>query len=127
MQVVDIRQDLIGRLVKLNKKNAVLISADSINIRLKNLKLEIQENLDKLKSSTKIFEILAYFLLTITGIFSFIKVLDLSSWPDLNKGALLILLTVTNAFTAFTQKLRIEKLEKQILLLEILEQIDSKE
>lgn len=125
MQTLDIRQDLINRLIKLNKKVMFLLPSDTASVNWTSLKLDIQENLNKLKSTTKILGITAYILMTITGVISFMKVLGEGSWPDLNKGALLILFTVTNTLTAFTQKLRIERLEKQILILDILEKVDD--
>jgi len=125
MQTLDIRQDLITRLIKLNNKITFLLQSDTVNVNWTSLKFDIQENINKLKSTTKILEITSYLLLTITGVISIMKVLGEGSWPDLNKGALLILLTVTNTITAFSQKLRIERLEKQILLLDILEKMDD--
>ena len=124
MQTLSIRQDLISRLIQLNKKNKFLLPDDTSNVDWASVKTSFQDNLSKLKYGVRIFEILAYILLAITAVMSFIKVMGETTWPDLNKGALLILLTVTNAFTAFTQKIRIERLEKQILLLDILEKMD---
>ena len=127
MQILDIRQDLISQLKKLNKKKEFSSIAEFKNLNWRDLKIEIQKNLNKLKSTSRIYDILAYVLLTITGVISFLKVLDLGNMPDLNKGALLILLTVTNAVMAFSQKIRIGRLEKQFLLIDILEKIDSED
>ena len=127
MQTLDIRKDLVDQLRKLNKGKELLPIAEIQNSDWASLKIETQQNLDKLKSSSKIYEIIAYVLLTITGVISFMKVLDLGNTPDLNKGALLILLTVTNAIVAFSQKIRIVKLEKQFLLIDILGKMDSED
>lgn len=123
METLIIRQELIDRLVQLNKKNKFLLSADTSNVDWSNLKLDIQENLDKLKKGAKIYEILAYILMTITGVVALIKLFS-DNGPDLNKGALLIFLTVSNMFSAFSQRIRVERLEKQILLLDILEKMN---
>jgi len=127
MQTLEIRQDLISRLIKLDKNYMFLRPAETVNLNWTNLKTGIQKNVNRLKSSTKVYEIVSFFLLTVVGIISFMKVLDLGSWPDLNKGALLILLTVTNSMIAFSQRIKIQRLEKQILLLDILERIDAKQ
>jgi len=125
MQTLDLKGDLIKQLIELNKNKEFISNADFQNINWKSLKSEIQQNLDKLKSTSKIYDVAAYILLTITGVISFLKVLDVVNMPDLNKGALLILLTVTNATVAFSQKIKISRLEKQFLLIDILEKIDS--
>ncbi len=125
MRTSDIRKDLIGQLKELNMEKAFLPDTALHNINWASLKIESQQNLDKLKSSSKIYQILAYILLTITGVISFLKVLDLGNTPDLNKAALLILLTVTNALVAYRQRIKIERLEKQFLLIGMLEKVDS--
>lgn len=126
MLTSELRQEIIDKLIQLDPKKEFSISNEMIDGNWKNLKAAIHHNLDKLKSSTKMYLILAYILLAITGIFSAIKVFDSSSWPDLNKGALIILFTVTNSIVAFRQKLSIERMEKQILLLDILVRIEEK-
>ena len=127
MQTLKIRQDLISRLIKLDNKNGFLNPSETVNLDWTSLKTDIQNNAGRLKSITKIYEVIALILLTVVGVVSFMKVLDLGTWPDLNKGSLLILLTVTNTLTAFSQKIKIERLEKQILLLDILEKIDAEQ
>lgn len=125
METLNIRQDLINRLVKLNKKNKFLISANTTNVNLTNLKVGIQQNLNKIKKGAKAFEILAYICMTIIAVVAFIKVFSDNGGPDLNKGALFIFLTASFTFSAFSQKLRVERLEQQIFLLNILEKMDS--
>lgn len=124
METLNIRQELINRLVQLNKKNRFLLSADASHLDRSNLKNDIQQNLDKLKKGAKAYEILAYILMPITAIVSLIKLFSDNGGPDLNKGALLIFLTVSSMFSAFSQRIRVERLEKQILLLDILEKIN---
>jgi hypothetical protein len=68
---------------------------------------------------------LAYTCFVITAAVSLIKLFGENIGPDLNKGALFIFLTVSNMFTAFAQKIRMEKLEKQIMLLDILQKLDT--
>ena len=126
MQTIDIRQDLVQRLISLNKKHKYLLSVDTTRVDWSNLKVDIQNNLNSLKKSAKVYEILAYILLGITAVIAFIKVFgDNNTGPDLNKGALFIFLTVTNTFSAFSYKLRVERLEKQILLLDLLEKMNN--
>jgi len=67
-----------------------------------NLKVNIQQNLDKLKKTAKVHEILAYILMAITGVLVSIKLISDKGGLDLNKGSLLILLTVSNMFSAFS-------------------------
>lgn len=86
METLIIRQKLIDRLVQNNKKNKFLLSADTSNVDWSNLKLEIQQNLDKLKKGAKTYEILSYILMAITGVIALIKLFT-DSGPDLNKGA----------------------------------------
>ena len=124
MQPIDIRQDLVQRLISLNKKHKYLLSVETTQVDW-NLKVDIQNNLNSLKKSAKVFKILAYILLGITAVIAFIKVFGHNTGPDLNKGALFIFLTVTNTFSAFSYKLRVERLEKQILLLDLLEKMNN--
>lgn len=124
METLIIRQELINRLVQLNRKNKFLLSTDTSSVDWSNLKLDIQQNLRKLKKAAKVYEILAYVLMTITGVVALIKLFSVNGGPDLNKGALLIFLTVSNMFSAFSQRIRVERLEKQILLLDILEKMN---
>lgn len=55
------------------------------------------------------------------------KELELGNTPDLNKAALFILLIFSFVFLAFGQKIRTERLGKQLLVIEILEKIDVEE
>lgn len=126
MQTINIRRDLVQRLISLNKKHKYLLSVDTNQVDWSNLKVDIQNNLKSLKKSAKVYEILAYILLGITAVIAFIKLFgDNNTGPDLNKGALFIFLTVTNTFSAFSYKLRLERLEKQILLLDLLEKMNN--
>ena len=125
MQATDIRQHLIDRLIGLNKKNKYLLSAETTNVDWGNLKVDIQQNLDKLKKSAKVYEILAYIMMAVTGVLALIKLFSDNGGPDLNKGSLFIFLTVSIMFSAFSQRLQVERLEKQILLLDILENTDE--
>ena len=52
------------------------------------------------------------------------KELELGNTPDLNKAAILILLTFSFVVLAFGQKIRTERLGKQLLVIEILENVD---
>ena len=125
MQTLDIRQDLIKRLIGLNKRHKHLLSADTTHVDWSNVKVDIQQSLHKLKKSAKVYEIIAYIMMAFIAVIASIKLFGISTGPDLNKGAFFIFLTVTNTFSAFSQRLRVERLEKQILLLDILENIDN--
>ncbi len=126
MQELDLKQVIIHKLISLNKKGEITFSAESANENLEIIKIELQGNLDKLEKTSKIYEIAAYILLAILLIVSFIKVLDISKWPDLNKAGLLILFTATTSLHAFHQKNKVERLKMQIMLLDILEMFSSK-
>jgi len=54
-----------------------------------------------------------------------LRVFDFGYQPDLNKGALLIFLAATNAVVALRQKIKIARLEKQFLLINILAKVDA--
>ncbi|MEO7046669.1 MAG: hypothetical protein ABI091_15295 [Ferruginibacter sp.] len=127
MQLLNIRHDLITQLKELDTKKRFASVADFQGANWKDLKTEAQKNLNNLRTTSKIYDVLAYILLTVLGVISFLKVTGLSNSPDLNKGALLIFLTVTNTTVAFAQKRRLDRLEKQILVIDILEKIDSKD
>lgn len=125
METSTMRQDLIDRLVTLNKKNKFLISANTTNMNWTNLKVGIQQSLNKIKKDAKASEILAYICMTITAVEAFIKTFNENIGPDMNKGALFILITVSFMFSAFSQKIRVERLEQQTFLLHILEKMDA--
>lgn len=124
MQTANIKEYLIFELRKLNRDKENLLMVEIKNENWTSLKLEVQQNLNRLKRSSKVYVVVAYVLLAITGVVSFMKVLDIPNTPDLNKGALLVMLTVTNAIVAFSQKIRIGQLEKQLLLIHILDLAD---
>ena len=119
-----LRQDLTSQLNKLRKNKGTLPYNDFRYADWKDLKVKVRGSLSNLKLGVKLYEFLAYILLAITGIISLIKVFEFSFAPDLNKAALLIFLTLTFTISAFAQKIRIERLEKQLLIIETLEKID---
>jgi hypothetical protein len=124
MEMPAIRQHLVNKLIELG---GISLPADAANINLAKLKSGVQEDLNRQRSTTKMFEILAYILLSLTGIFALIRLLDLASWPDMNKGALFIFLTATYSLAVFPRKAKVKKLEEQMLLLDLLENIDTNE
>ncbi len=125
MPTLSIRTELLTQLHELNKRNKFLPTTDFRNLDVHGFKMEIQKKLAHLKSISRIYNVIAFILLAVTGVTSFMKVLELNTTMDLNKGALLIFLTVTSAIVAFGQQLRIAQLEKQFILIEILEKADS--
>lgn len=125
MQTVTIKQDLIDKLVKLSKRTKISFATDT-NANWTNLKIDIQQQLSKLKRNVKAYDTIVYIMMAVTLIITFIKVVGDNIGPNLNQGWLFFFLTVSNMFTAFSLKLRIEKLEKQVLLLEILEKLDDR-
>lgn len=125
MDTSGIKQDLIQELKALDKQKPFLATSDFEQVNWANLKTESQQNLGKLKSASKVNEIMLYALLTITGVMALLRVFDFGYQPDLNKGALLIFLAATNAVVALRQKIKIAKLEKQFLLINILAKVDA--
>lgn len=125
MKTIHIKKELVDRIVSLNKKQKFQLSADIDKVDWNTLKVEIQKDVDKIKKSAKVYEILAYSMMAIVAIGIIIKLFGINDGPDLNKGALFIFLTVTSMFSAFSQRLRIERLEKQVLLLDMLEMVDD--
>ena len=126
MQELNFKQVVIHKLISLNKKGEITFSTESVNENLEIIKIEVQGNLDKLKKTSKLYEITAYILLAVLLIVSFIKVLDISKWPDLNKAGFLILFTATTSLNAFHQKNKVERLKMQLMLLDILEKFSVK-
>lgn len=125
MDTSGIKQDLIQELKALDKQKPFLANSDFEQVNWANLKTESQQNLGKLKSASKVNEIMLYALLTITGVMALLRVFDFGYQPDLNKGALLIFLAATNAVVALRQKIKIARLEKQFLLINILAKVDA--
>jgi hypothetical protein len=125
MQQLVLKQELIEKLIRIEGKSSSLLKAATTNADWINIKNDKEQSLTKLKKSAKVFEILAYTCFVITAAVSLIKLFGENIGPDLNKGALFIFLTVSNMFTAFAQKIRMEKLEKQIMLLDILQKLDT--
>lgn len=124
MEMPAIRQHLVNKLIELG---AISLPADAANLNWAKLKSSAQEDHKRQRATAKMFEILAYVLLSITGIFSLIRLLDLAVWPDMNKGALFIFLTATYSLAVFPRKAKVKKLEEQMLLLDLLVNIDTKE
>ncbi len=125
METPGVRQHLITQLTEVSKKGKLRLPGDLSTVQWETLQKDVQEELDELKWKARWGQYLAYLLLAFTGVFSMIRVLDLASWPDLNKGALTILLTVTFSLQFIFLKNRMNRLEKQALLLDTLRKIDS--
>lgn len=127
MSTENIRQDIIDRLAMINKKNKFAIAGEMNEAGWSNLKLNLQQKLDKKKNFLKPAEIIAYICMFITGVLAFIKLAYATVNFDLNKGALLIFITIANTFSYFSRRIQVEKLENQILLLDLLQKINSKQ
>ncbi len=125
MHTPGIKQDLIQELKVLHKQKPFLATDDFEQINWASLKTESEQNLCKLKSASKVNEILLFALLTITGVMALLRVFDFGYQPDLNKGALLIFLAATNAVVALRQRIKIARLEKQFLLINFLSKVDA--
>jgi hypothetical protein len=125
METPSVRQHLIAQLTVVSKKGKLRLPGDLSTVSWETLQKVVQEELDELKWKARIGQYLVYVMLPLTGVFSMIRVLDLASWPDLNKGALTILLTVTFSLQFIFLKSRMMRLEKQVLLLDTLGKIDS--
>ncbi|HVX25875.1 MAG TPA: hypothetical protein VHB70_06015 [Parafilimonas sp.] len=120
MQLEELKQSLISEFKNLND-NKILKRNDDLTDNLwLDIKIKEQHTLNKIKASSKAFKIIAYVLSAITGFVALLKFFGNYSWIDLNKASLLILLTVTNAVTAFSTSMQLTKLEKKVLILDIL-------
>lgn len=120
MQSASAKQDIIERLIKLDSNNNFLLDANVSEEDFLGVKIRVQQDLDTAGKSFKIFGILALVCFTITTVISFLKLFNEASGPDLNKKALFILLTVSNMFSAYALRVRVEKLKQQIILLDFL-------
>lgn len=125
MHTSAIKQDLIQQLNTLNEQKQFLADSDMEKLDWAKSTIESQKNLDRLKSAARINEILLYALLAITGVMALLRVFDFGYQPDLNKGALFIFLAVSNAGVALRQKIKIARLEKQFLLINLLGKLDT--
>jgi hypothetical protein len=120
MQLEELRLNLISEFKNLNgSKQSERMDEVAHNVWI-DMKLAEQQKLNKLKASAKAFKIIAYVLVAITGLIALLKVFGNYSWIDLNKASLLILLTITNTVTALSTSMRLTKLEKEVMILDIL-------
>jgi hypothetical protein len=120
MQLEELRLNLISEFKNLNgSKQSERMDEVAHNVWI-DMKLTEQQKLNKLKASAKAFQIIAYVLVAITGLIALLKVFGNYSWIDLNKASLLILLTITNTVTALSTSMRLTKLEKEVMILDIL-------
>lgn len=120
MQSASAKQDIIERLIKLDSNNNFLLDANVSEEDFLGVKIRVQQDLDTAGKSFKIFSILALICFAITAVISFLKLFNEETGPDLNKKALFILLTVSNMFSAYALRVRVEKLKQQIILLDFL-------
>jgi hypothetical protein len=125
MQLLSLKQELIEKLVSIEGKKSRMLKASITNAEWVKIKTEKEHNLAKMKKYARFSVILASTCFAITAAITLVKIFSETIGPDLNKGALFLFLTVSNMFTAFAQKIRIEKLEKQILILDILQKLET--
>jgi hypothetical protein len=126
METTNIRQKLIEELIALDKKNQFEIAGNSSNVDWTNLKADIQKRLKKSRKNAKSYKILAYILMAVVALMALYKMLISGSngEPNLNKYPVTIFFTIISMYAAFSHRAKVESLEKQNMLLSILETMD---
>lgn len=126
------KQELFDQLLKLDNKNACLCSpkincpTNVSNAHLPTLKTNIIKTIATLKKSLNILKPCTYVLMTIIMIFALTRIF-FNNGIDLNKVAMCTLSAFNISTFYFIQKLKLKDLEKQVLIIEVLEQLGLKE
>ncbi len=126
MNAIALHEYLVNRLKTIDK-NLIFSAATAGDKDWLTAKAAVEKELAKLRATVKFSGVLAIVLGVIVIAVCVVKIFDISLKPDLNKGALLILLTLANVVTVFRQKMRIAQLEQQLLLLDMLVKISASE
>lgn len=119
------RQNLVQRLIRLDEK--LVAASQPGRVDWTAVKNDLMVKIKKLRTSAAAMQVTAAVSFAFVFMLSAAKVIGDTAWPDLNKGALLIFLTLCYICSAFIQKMRLERLEQQLLLIDLLQAIDIPE
>ncbi len=125
MTTIALRQHLLEKLITLDKSYAILRTAPAGEVKRIRKELDLKQK--KAKTNLLIFEVLAAVFVTILLVFILLRIFGIYERLDFNKGVLFILFTISNLVSAFLQYRRFAQLEKQALLLALLEEVDYSE
>ncbi len=120
MPLTSLQQDLIEKLIQLDKKYQVLEQTVGIEEKFATLQTETQQSLSKLRKIEPAFSFIALALIGILLLLMLGKIIGNVDSFDLNKNVLMIFVTILNGLQVFTMKRRLAKLEKEMMLLELL-------
>ncbi len=118
-----LRQQLIDRLIALDQSYTVLTTAPAGEVKKKREVLEAKQK--KAKTNLVVFEVLAAVFVTLLLVFIMLHIFGIYERLDFNKGVLFILFTISNLVSAFLRYRHFVQLEKQTMLLALLEEVEN--